>query len=112
RAYRPARRAVVEATGRRGRLFLKVVRPERVEALHDLHRSLAEHLPVPDSLGWSDRGVLVMTALPGLTLREALRSSHQPTPPPAEVEALLDRLPSELASAPPRRDLFSAAAHH
>lgn len=36
RAYRPGRRAVVEATGRRGRLFLKVVRPAIAEALHDI----------------------------------------------------------------------------
>jgi aminoglycoside phosphotransferase len=112
RAYRPGRRAVVEATGRRGRLFLKVVRPERVEALHDRHRSLARVLPVPESLGWSDGGVLVLTALPGETLRAALRSSRHPAPSPEDIVALLDRLPDELAEEPQRRDLLSSARHH
>jgi aminoglycoside phosphotransferase len=112
RAYRPGRRAVVEATGRRGRLFLKVVRPERVEALHERHRSLAQVLPVPGSLGWSDGGVLVLTALPGETLRAALRSSRHPAPSPEEIVTLLDRLPDELAEEPPRRDLLSSARHH
>jgi aminoglycoside phosphotransferase len=112
RAYRPGRRAVVEATGRRGRLFLKVLRPERIEALHDRHRSLAQTLPVPESLGWSDGGVLVLTALPGDTLRTALRSSRNPAPAPEAIVSLLDRLPAELAQESPRRDLLSSARHH
>jgi hypothetical protein len=112
RAYRPARRAVIEATGRRGRLFLKVIRPGRVEDLHDTHRLLATSLPVPETLGWTDRGVLVLTARPGETLRKALRSSRQPPPGPQAVLSLLDRLPSELARRPPRRDLVSSAEHH
>ncbi|HWL49808.1 MAG TPA: phosphotransferase [Acidimicrobiia bacterium] len=112
RGYRPGRRAVVEATGRRGRLFLKVVRPERIEALHDRHRSLAQTLPVPESLGWSEGGVLVLTALHGDTLRAALRSSRHPAPPPENIVSLLDRLPAELAQASPRRDLLSSARHH
>jgi len=112
RAYRPGRRAVVEATGRRGRLFLKVVRPDRVEALHDRHRLLARDLPVPESLGWSDAGVLVLAARPGETLRQALRSARDATPPPEALVALLDRLPKELLAVPPRRDLVAAADHH
>jgi hypothetical protein len=112
RAYRPGRRAVVEATGRRGRLFLKVVRPERVEALHERHRSLARLLPVPDSLGWSNTGVLVMPARPGETLRAALRSSRHPAPPPEAISSLLDRLPPDLAVGPQRRDLLSSVGHH
>jgi len=112
RAYRPGRRAVVEATGRRGRLFLKVVRPERVEALHERHRSLAHVLPVPKSLGWSSGGVLVLTGLPGETLRAALRSSRHPAPAPEAIVGLLDRLPAELAEKPPRRDLFSSVQQH
>ena len=112
RAYRPARRAVIEATGRRGRLFLKVVRPGRAGDLHELHRLLAEDLPVPQSLGWSDGGVLVLSARPGQTLRKALRSSRQPPPAPEAIIEMLDRLPPELAERPPRRDLLSSAVHH
>jgi aminoglycoside phosphotransferase len=112
RAYRPGRRAVVEAAGRQGRLFLKVVRADRIEALHDRHRSLARSLPVPESLGWSDGGLLVLTALPGETLRGALRSSRHPAPAPEAIVSLLDRLPAELAEEPRRRDLLSSARHH
>lgn len=111
-AYRPARRAVIEATGRRGRLFLKVVRPGRVGDLHELHRLLAQDLPVPHSLGWSDGGAVVLSARPGETLRKALRSSRQPPPTPEAIIELLDRLPAELAERPPRRDLLSSAEHH
>jgi len=112
RAYRPGRRAVIEATGRRGRLFLKVVRPGTVEALHDTHRSLAARLPVPDSLGWTSDGILVLPALPGRTLRDVLRSG-KPTPPgPSAIDALLDRLPAGLAHGPRRRDVFAGADHH
>lgn len=112
RSYRPGRRAVVEATGRRGRLFLKVVRPAAVEAFHRTHRLLAAHLPVPDSLGWTSDGILVLPALAGRTLRELLRSGHSTLPPPAAVDALLDRLPAELASGPQREGLRSAAGRH
>lgn len=112
RAYRPARRAVIEATGRRGRLFLKVVRPNTVRDLHELHRLLAQDLPVPESLGWTDEGVVVLSARPGQTLRKALRSSRQPPPPPPAVIELLDRLPAELAERPRRRGLLSSAEHH
>lgn len=112
RAYRPARRAVVEATGRRGRLFLKVVPPRRVEDLHELHRLLTPHLPAPESLGWTAEGVVVLSALPGQTLRQALRSGQVPPPAPEAVIELLDQLPPILARRPPRRDLLSSAEHH
>ena len=112
RAYRPGRRAVVEATGRRGRLFLKVVRPDRVEALHHTHRSMSAALPVPDSLGWTDDGILVLPGLPGQTLRELLRSGRSQLPAPESIDALLDRLPAELATGPRRRDLLTSAEHH
>jgi hypothetical protein len=112
RAYRPGRRAVVEATGRRGVLFLKVVRAAKVEALHHTHRSLAAALPVPDSLGWTDDGVLVLPGLPGRTLRELLRSGHSVLPAPASIHALVDRLPADLAAEPRRRELLTAADHH
>jgi len=112
RAYRPGRRAVVEATGRRGRVFLKVVRPATVEALHGTHRMLARHLPVPDSVGWTSDGILVLPGLAGRTLRDVLRSGRAPAPEPATIDALLDDLPAALAAQPPRRTLVSAAAHH
>ncbi len=112
RAYRPGRRAVVEATGRRGRVFLKIVRPATVEALHRTHRTRSTHLPVPNSLGWKADGIRVLPGLRGRTLRELLRSSHSNVPPPADVDALLDRLPDTLTGGPRRRDLVASAEHH
>lgn len=111
RAYRPGRRAVIEATGGRGRLYLKVLRPSVVQSLHDTHRALAAHLPVPNSLGWTDEGVLVLPGLPGQTLRELLRSGRATVPSPAAIETLLDRFPEYLSEGTPRRDLLASAEH-
>ena len=111
RAYRPGRRAVVEADNGRIRVFLKVVRPHRAEALHDTHRSLAGELPVPDSIGWTNEGIVVLPGIGGVTLREALRVGA-PLPDPAEVDALLDRLPMELATLSPRTNWLDLANHH
>ncbi|GAA1556937.1 hypothetical protein GCM10009789_07870 [Kribbella sancticallisti] len=102
RSYRPLRRAVVEATGLAGRLFLKVVPPGKVEALHKRHRLLAGGgVPAPRSLGWTDDGLLVLETLPGRTLRGVLRSSGELPDPSALIE-MLDRLPVELVDAPRR----------
>ncbi|WP_020391988.1 phosphotransferase [Kribbella catacumbae] len=101
-SYRPLRRAVVEATGALGRLYLKVVPSAKVEALHDRHRLLRRAgVPAPRSLGWSDDGLLVLEGLPGRSLRSVLRSGG-PRPDPSELLALLDSLPAELLDAPRR----------
>lgn len=115
RSYRPGRRAVVEVTGPRGRLFLKVVPPARAEALHGIHRRLAAALPVPDSLGWSAEGIVVLGALPGERLRDVLRDGRPPLPPPDALAALLDRLPADLADGRDGhrpRDVLAGAAHY
>jgi hypothetical protein len=113
RAYRPRRRAVVEAAGPAGRLFLKVVRPRRVQALHRRHRlCTAAGVPVPPSLGYTGDGLLVLQALPGQPLRQALRGRGTPLPSPAAVLALLDRLPAGLTEAPRRRSWAQRADHY
>jgi Phosphotransferase enzyme family len=113
RAYRPRRRAVIEASGTRGRLFIKVVRPDRVEALHDRHRLLVRAgIPAPQSLGWTPEGILVLQALPGRTLRQALRSRTTPLPSGSDIVALLDRLPLELAHGRPRQSWLDLAPHY
>lgn len=104
RAYRPLRRAVIEATGPAGRVFIKAVRPDRVEALHRRHRQLvACGVPAPHSFGWTTDGLLVLQALPGRTLRDALRSGTTALPDGDEIVALLDRLPTELVDGGRRR---------
>jgi aminoglycoside phosphotransferase len=113
RAYRPRRRAVIEATGPRGRLFVKVVRPDRVEALHDRHRLLvASGIPVPQSLGWTDDGLLVLQALPGRTLRQALKRRAVPVPSGSDLLNLLDRLPAALADGRRRHSWLDRVDHY
>ncbi|NLA34661.1 MAG: phosphotransferase [Actinobacteria bacterium] len=93
RAYRPGRRAVIEAHGPQMRAFLKVVRPASAEALHRRHEYLAEHLAVPHSFGWSaEHGIVVLQALPGRTLRQAMLAGL-PLPGAAALTAVLDSLP-------------------
>ncbi|MFD0747284.1 hypothetical protein ACFQ1L_39890 [Phytohabitans flavus] len=113
RAYRPRRRAIIEAVGERGRLFLKVVRPDRVRRLHERHRMLVgAGVPAAPSLGHTPDGLLVLQALPGRTLREALRYGFPVLPPASAVLALLDQLPAELARGRRRRSWAEKAPHY
>ncbi|MDQ4037539.1 MAG: aminoglycoside phosphotransferase family protein [Actinomycetota bacterium] len=112
RAYRPGRRAVIEASGTHGRVFLKVVRPHRVEALNAKHRMLAQRLPVPHSYGYSAQGILVLQALHGTSLRSALTGAALPLPTAPALERLLDRLPRRLAGNQMSGDHLGRAAHY
>ena len=113
RTYRPRRRAVVEVDAPGCRLFLKVLRPTAVEALHERHRLLREAgLPVPRSLGWREDGLLVLEALPGTTLRSRLRAGGSPAPDGEAVLALLERLPAEVCALPPRASWTDSVGHY
>ncbi|MPZ99522.1 MAG: hypothetical protein GEU80_09355 [Dehalococcoidia bacterium] len=94
RAYRPLSRAVVEVGVGGGRLFAKVVRPDRVADLQRRHRIMQEQLPVPRSHGWSaPHGLVLLEGMPGETLRASLLSGRGALPAPDELRALLDRIP-------------------
>lgn len=94
RAYRAGRRAVIEASGKTQRIFLKVVRPGSAAALQHAHASLAEHLPVPHTFGWSqDLGVVALQAMAGRTLRAALTARSSRVPKAEDLVALLDLFP-------------------
>ncbi|RBY88376.1 aminoglycoside phosphotransferase family protein [Blastococcus sp. TF02A-26] len=93
RAYRPGRRAVVEATSPDGRWFLKVVRPAAAPALADRHRALAGAVPVPPVVATTEDGVLVLPALPGTPMRAALGGDPAALPPPEHLATVLDALP-------------------
>ena len=94
-AYRPARRAVVSVSGAQQGLYLKLVRPKQVEALHRSHQALAAVLPVPASLGFSrDLGLIALQAVPGLTLRAVLEDPDRTVPSPAEIVDLSLRIPA------------------
>ena len=74
RAYRATRRAVVELHAGRHRVFLKVLRPERAEALHERHRALRAFELAPPSHGLARaEGIVVIGEVPGQTLRVAVR---------------------------------------
>lgn len=94
RAYRAGRRAVIEASGKSRRIFLKVVRPDSTAALQDAHASLAEHVPVPHTFGWSrELGIVALQAMAGRTLRAALTARSRRVPSGADLVSLLDLFP-------------------
>lgn len=93
RAYRPGRRAVVHLRGETVDAYVKVVRPHRVATLQEAHRTASELLPVPRTFGWSaEHGVVLLQALKGITLRDALQAEAI-LPAAASIANLLDRLP-------------------
>jgi hypothetical protein len=93
RAYRPMRRAVVELTTKRQQLFAKIVRPSEVPALQARHRLMSANLPVPPSHGWSEEaGLVVLRAMPGITLRSTLADARSRLPLPSHLAAMLDNI--------------------
>lgn len=95
RAYRPGRRAVVAVSGTHDGLYLKLVRPSKVEALHASHRWLANTLPVPMSLGFdAAQGLIALQSMPGTTLRAALEDPSLELPSAEEIVGVVRSLPS------------------
>lgn len=110
RTYRPRRRAVVSVTTSVGTVFVKVLRPDRVEHVHDVHLRAAG-APVPAPLGWTPDGLLVLSALPGRTLRAALLAGDADVVAD-DVVAVLDALPAPLARGSARRTWGQKAGHY
>jgi hypothetical protein len=101
RAYRAGRRAVVEVTRPSARIFLKILRPGKVEQLQERHSELARSLPVPVSLGWSKTlGIVALQAMPGRPLRKTLESGSRRLPKAGAIVALLDQFPTDNVHAP------------
>ncbi|WP_347753728.1 phosphotransferase [Agrococcus sp. ProA11] len=66
-AYRPGKRAVLRVDTATDSWFAKVVHPSLASTIHDLHeRFLHAGVPVPRSLGFSDAGLVLLGALPGV----------------------------------------------
>lgn len=117
RVYRPGRRAVVEATTPAGRVFLKVVRPKRARELVARHEALARTLPVPEVLlADLERGIVVLRAIEGASLRERLAAGRGRLPDAEVFGALLDRLAvadlGDLSTRAARRSSLAAADDH
>ena len=113
RSYRAGRRAVLEVRTPAARLFVKVLPPHAVEALHARHLLLRDAgLPVPRSRGRSPDGLLVLDALPGTSLRARLREQVAPDLDGAALLQLLAALPDGLCELPARRSWTDDVAHH
>lgn len=102
RTYRPCRRAVLEVQGPQRAVFLRVLRPDAAQGVHERHALLAAAgVPVAHSWGCTAHGVLAVAAVPGRTLRERLGTAG-PLPSAAELLAVLDALPREVTALPHR----------
>jgi hypothetical protein len=113
RAYRAGRRAVLQAGSDEGAIYIKVLRPDRIAALQRLHIGLAPHLPIPQSLGWSQQlGIVAMQALGGTTLRHSLEGGAVALPSPQALHELLDRFPEPPPRAKVVRGAYQRAAEH
>lgn len=98
RAYRPGRRAVVEAVTPDGPLFLKVVPPGAVGRLVERHAALAGAVPAPPVLAATDDGVVVLPGLAGTPMRGLLLGRDPGSlPGPRSLDRLLDALPPAVA---------------
>lgn len=95
RAYRPTRRAVIEVAGQGHRVYLKLVKPRRLHALHQRHLDLFGMLPVPEPLGINEElGLLAMRSMTGSTLRNVLEEGTGLLPHPEIVAGLPGTLPA------------------
>jgi len=114
RAYRPGRRAVVEVHVGALSVFIKVVRPSRVEALQQLHTALTGSVPIPRSLGWSPKqGLVVLERLAGKSLSDSLVSGTATMVPSADdLVEMLSRLEASEVPARSRPASVDRVAEH
>ncbi|WP_240974519.1 aminoglycoside phosphotransferase family protein [Crystallibacter degradans] len=92
--YRPLRRAVLEASQGASRVFIKVVRPDKADALLRRHRLLTEAgLPSPELIPGPATGVVLLREVQGTPLAQALMNDGASQLDPDTLLELLDRLP-------------------
>lgn len=72
-AYRPGKRAVIRVDTDQSTVFLKVVTPGAAGVIAQRHEAWLEAgLPVPHVLGWSDEGLVALSALRGTPAVDAV----------------------------------------
>lgn len=103
-SYRPGRRAVIRVVQPSRTTYLKVLRPGQVAAVHERHQVLrAAGLPVPEPLGWSPAGLLLLAGSPGVPALEVLSAVAATDRLPRALRVLLDRLAALPRQWPARR---------
>ncbi|MFT4280501.1 phosphotransferase [Microbacterium sp.] len=101
--YRPGRRAVLRVVTDEGVVWVKVVRPRRIERIVEAHRVLHAHgLPVPAVRGWSPGGLLVLDDAEG---EPATETTWEPGGLIDAVGALRARLAAAPLEGPARTSL-------
>ncbi|RZU60903.1 aminoglycoside phosphotransferase family protein [Zhihengliuella halotolerans] len=109
-AYRPLRRAVLRATFAQTEpelteraIYLKVMRPDLADELVERSRLLAgAGLPVPDVLAHQEDGVAAFRELSGASLSRLIMHDGGTSLDPAELVALLDKMPAAVLDLPHR----------
>ncbi|CAN7399094.1 phosphotransferase [Microbacterium sp. LjRoot45] len=77
--YRPGRRAVLRVVTAEGVLWVKVVRPSRIERVVEAHTVLRSHgLPIPVVRGWSPSGLLVLESAVGTAATDTAAIAWHP----------------------------------
>ena len=131
RTYWPGNRSVIQAvvptaklsfdpaSGRLGPaapervMYVKVVRPARVERLVRLHTELAGRLPVARCLGWSgELGIVCLEVLPGQTISACLSAGRESPPDPSALLELMLSLGEAGIDGAPRRTTARKIATH
>lgn len=122
-AYRAGRRAVLHVAAESGAFYVKVVRPHRCERLVHVHAALAAAgVPVPPVLAADGaRGIVVLAAMEGATLRSELldasgrcaRSTDASRSTASSVAGMIERIQgAELDGRPARRAPLADADSH
>lgn len=112
-AYRPRRRAVVVARTPQHELFLKCVPPEKAPALHRRHVACtAAGVPVPKAVGYDPAlGLLVLTPVPGTSVRTLLLRDDPGLPPPRQMADLVEAFGVAELDEPARSPVRQARGH-
>ncbi|UOQ55737.1 phosphotransferase [Leucobacter allii] len=128
-AYRPGRRAVLRVPGAQRNVWVKVLRPSRVQRVVAAHTACADGgVPVPELIGWSPDGVILMEEARGVPATAAewepaalldavdeLRADLAGIPALGAAQGVIERLPwyasglSEVSAAAPVIALAEAA---
>ncbi|SKC48007.1 phosphotransferase family protein [Krasilnikoviella flava] len=116
--YRPLRRAVLRARTGAGAVYVKVVRPARVDDLvrrHALFAGRPRSVAAPRVLSWSADGVVVLEEVPGASVAALVArtpAEDQPTcVDPAEILRVTTGLP-RAGLALPRRPAWADRLRH